>query len=77
MIFIRSVVDAQHDDAAHVGPKFLRIAAAFCVGGKPVHVASARRPRESAAGAFLLLPLRHARPRNADHVKAVRARGIR
>ncbi len=38
-IFVRSVIDAEHDHRAHIRPQHARIGAAFRIGGEPVHVA--------------------------------------
>jgi hypothetical protein len=39
--FVGAVIDAEHDDGAHLGPQHARIGAAFGVRGKPIHVAVA------------------------------------
>jgi hypothetical protein len=48
---IRSVIDAEHDHRAHVGPQHPRVGAAFRTCGEPVHVAM-RAGLEEAAKIF-------------------------
>jgi hypothetical protein len=38
-IFIRAVIDAEHDDRADAGPQHARIGPAFGLGRQPIHVA--------------------------------------
>ena len=71
-IRIRTVIDAEHDDRAHVRPQRARIAAPIGVRRHPCHVAV------RAGGEELAQPLRRlrqdrVRPRDADCVKTLRA----
>ncbi len=47
-IFIGPVIDAEHDDRAHVRPQHARIGAALGAGGEPVHVAMGAGVEEGA-----------------------------
>ena len=68
------VIQSQHDDRAHRRPQRARIAAPVGGARHPIHVAM------GALGKKALQPLRRLRdrigPRDADHVKALRARGL-
>ena len=70
-IVIRTVVEAEHDDGADVGPERTRIAAPLGIRGHPLHVAV------RAAVEKLPQPLGRkrdgVRPRDAHDLKALRA----
>ena len=36
-IFVGPVIDAEHDDRAHVAPQRARVGTAIWIGGKPIH----------------------------------------
>ncbi|MGY4366897.1 hypothetical protein ACVW1A_002962 [Bradyrhizobium sp. LB1.3] len=70
-ILVRAVIDAEHDDAAHVLPQPARIDPALRLCGEPVHVAMAARCdefEEMFSGA-----VDRARFSDADAVEAKRA----
>ena len=73
-IVIRAVIDAEHDDRAHVRPQHAGIAAPIGVSRHPVHVAV------GAGGEEVAQPLGSARdrvrPRDTDRVEALRAGGL-
>ena len=73
-IAIRAVIDAEHDDRAHVRPQHAGIAAPVGVFRHPVHVAV------GAGGEEVAQPLGRVRdrvrPRDTDRVEALRARGL-
>ena len=70
-IAVRAVIDAEHDDRAHVRPQHAGIAAPVGVSRHPIHVAVGAGREEVAQ------PLGRARdrirPRDADRVETLRA----
>src|SRR5713226_8102217 len=71
-ILTRSVIDAEHDHRAHVGPQHPRVSAAFRVSGEPVHVAM-RAGLEEAAKIFCGIRNR-SRIGDADAIETERER---
>jgi len=73
-IAARAVIDAEHDDRAHLRPHRARIAAAVGLGRHPIHVAMGAFGEE---GSQALGGQRdRIRPRHADDIKALGAGGL-
>jgi hypothetical protein len=73
-IMVGTVIESEHDDRAHLGPKDARIGPAPGIARKPVHVAMgavAQKLREALAGSGNRIG-----PHDADRVEAMLARGV-